>query len=189
MSDRLARSENSDNVLWIHFSATTRICYIKNAFFCDKGKTLSPTIYHLNTSGRRLSQSTTQLHFYSIYCGYILRSVALNITKAVNWSKDVQLPPCRRQGGEEIQLLPILDIGTKWGWVVSVTPQLRFTPREMTPGTHWIGDWVGLRAGLDTAARGKILFLFRGSNPGSPVRNQTLKTRYPAPSSYFPKQN
>jgi hypothetical protein len=26
-------------------------------------------------------------------------------------------------------------------------------PRERTPVTHWIGRWVGLRAGLDTEAR------------------------------------
>jgi hypothetical protein len=39
-------------------------------------------------------------------------------------------------------------------------------PRERTPGTYWIGGWVGLRAGLDTEARGKILCLCRGSNPG-----------------------
>jgi hypothetical protein len=26
-------------------------------------------------------------------------------------------------------------------------------PQEWTPGTHWIGYWVGLRAGLDTEAR------------------------------------
>jgi hypothetical protein len=25
----------------------------------------------------------------------------------------------------------------------------RFTPGERDPGTHWIGGWVGLRAGLD----------------------------------------
>jgi hypothetical protein len=24
-----------------------------------------------------------------------------------------------------------------------------FTPGERAPGTHWIGSWVGLRAGLD----------------------------------------
>jgi hypothetical protein len=24
-----------------------------------------------------------------------------------------------------------------------------FTPRERAPGTHWIGSWVGPRAGLD----------------------------------------
>jgi hypothetical protein len=35
-------------------------------------------------------------------------------------------------------------------WEVSVTPRPRFTPRERAPGTHCIGGWVSLRAGLDT---------------------------------------
>jgi hypothetical protein len=38
-----------------------------------------------------------------------------------------------------------------------------------TPGTHCTGGWVGLRAGLDTEARGKILCLCRGSNLERPV--------------------
>jgi hypothetical protein len=50
----------------------------------------------------------------------------------------------------------------------------RFTPREMIPGTHWTGGWVGPRAGLDADARGKILCPCRGENPGRPVRSQTL---------------
>jgi hypothetical protein len=54
-------------------------------------------------------------------------------------------------------------------WVVSVTPRPRFTPGERTTSTHWTADWVGLRAGLDADARGKLLCLCRGSNPGSPV--------------------
>jgi hypothetical protein len=33
---------------------------------------------------------------------------------------------------------------------------------------------VGPRAGLDAEVRGKILCLCRGSNPGRPVRSQTL---------------
>jgi hypothetical protein len=33
---------------------------------------------------------------------------------------------------------------------------------------------VGPRAGLDAEARGKILCLCRGSNPGRPVRSQSL---------------
>jgi hypothetical protein len=33
---------------------------------------------------------------------------------------------------------------------------------------------VGLRAGLDTKVKGKILCPCRGSNPGRPVRSQTL---------------
>jgi len=29
----------------------------------------------------------------------------------------------------------------------------RFTPRERAPDTHWIGGWVGHRAGLDAVAK------------------------------------
>jgi hypothetical protein len=47
-------------------------------------------------------------------------------------------------------------------------------PREKTSGTHWIGGWVGLRTGLDTEARGKIIFLCQGSNHGRPVCSQAL---------------
>jgi hypothetical protein len=65
-------------------------------------------------------------------------------------------------GGEEVWLLLILNLGTRWGWVVSVTPRPRFTPGERTPEIHWIGGWVGPRAGLDIEARRKILCLCRG---------------------------
>jgi hypothetical protein len=47
-------------------------------------------------------------------------------------------------------------------------------PGERTPGTHWIGGWVGTRAGLDAGARRKILCPCRGSNPDRPARSQTL---------------
>jgi hypothetical protein len=47
-------------------------------------------------------------------------------------------------------------------------------PWERTPGTHWIGGCMGVRAGLDTEARGKILCLCRESNPGRPFYSQTL---------------
>jgi hypothetical protein len=67
-----------------------------------------------------------------------------------------------------------IQLGTRWGWVVSITSQPRFTPGERTPGTHWTGDWVGPRAGLDAEARRKILCFCRGSNPGRPVRSQSL---------------
>jgi len=39
-------------------------------------------------------------------------------------------------------------------------------PWETTPGTRWIGGWVGPRAGLDTEARW-IIFLSLGSNSRS----------------------
>jgi hypothetical protein len=41
----------------------------------------------------------------------------------------------------------ILDLGTRLRWVVSFTPRPLY-PRERASGTHWIGGWVGLRAGL-----------------------------------------
>jgi hypothetical protein len=66
-------------------------------------------------------------------------------------------------------IAPIHDLGTRWGWVVSITPRPRFTPGERTPGTHWRRGWVGPRAGLDTEVRGKIICPRRGSNPDRPV--------------------
>jgi hypothetical protein len=71
-------------------------------------------------------------------------------------------------GGEEVQLLLILNLGTRWEYVVSVTPRPRFTPGERTPGTHWIRGWVGPRAGLDAGARRKIRPC-RGSNLDRPI--------------------
>jgi hypothetical protein len=41
----------------------------------------------------------------------------------------------------------------------------RFTPRERTPDTHWIGGWVGLRAGLVTVVKRKIPSSRWESNP------------------------
>jgi len=45
---------------------------------------------------------------------------------------------------------PTLD-GGEW----SASRRGRFTPREGTPGSHWIGGWVGFRVGLDVAVRRK----------------------------------
>jgi hypothetical protein len=47
-------------------------------------------------------------------------------------------------------------------------------PRGKDPGTHWIGGWVGLRAGLDAVARKKILCPCPGSKRDRPARSQTL---------------
>jgi hypothetical protein len=54
--------------------------------------------------------------------------------------------------------LLILDLGTRWGLVVSFTPRPRFSPGKRPPGTHCTGGWVGPRAGLDTEARWKNIF-------------------------------
>jgi hypothetical protein len=73
---------------------------------------------------------------------------------------------------DHISTLAIVQFVSKR--VVSITPWPRFTPGERTPGTHCTGGWVGPRAGLDAEARGKILCLYRGSNPSRPVCTQTL---------------
>jgi hypothetical protein len=48
-------------------------------------------------------------------------------------------------------LTSALDEG---GW--SVSRPGRFALREGAPGTHWIGGWVGLRAGLDAVVKKKF---------------------------------
>jgi hypothetical protein len=46
--------------------------------------------------------------------------------------------------------------------------------REMNPVTRWIGGWVGLTAGMDTEARGKVLCFCQRPNPGHSVCRQIL---------------
>jgi hypothetical protein len=53
----------------------------------------------------------------------------------------------------------------------------RFTPGEKGSGTHWIGGWVGLRAGLDDVEKRKFLTLpgLELLRPlGRPARSQSL---------------
>jgi hypothetical protein len=47
--------------------------------------------------------------------------------------------------------------------------QAALCPGERTSGTHCTGGWVGLRAGLDTEARGNILCPCQVSNLDRPV--------------------
>jgi hypothetical protein len=43
--------------------------------------------------------------------------------------------------GEEVEPLHILNLGTRWGWVVSVTPRPRFTHMKGVP-TRWASELV-----------------------------------------------
>jgi hypothetical protein len=55
-------------------------------------------------------------------------------------------------------------------------------PGRFTPGTHWIGGWVGPRAGLDDVEKRKFLTLTGlDLRPlGCPARRQSLyRLRYP----------
>jgi hypothetical protein len=51
-------------------------------------------------------------------------------------------------------------------------------PRGKNPGTHWIGGWVGPRAGLDAGARRKICPCW-GSNLDRPI-DQPVVSHYTA---------
>jgi hypothetical protein len=57
-----------------------------------------------------------------------------------------------------------------------------FTPGESVPGTHWKGDWVDPRAGLDDVKKRKFLTLqgLELRPLGRPARSQSLyRLRYP----------
>jgi len=55
---------------------------------------------------------------------------------------------------------------------MEVTGQLHapatLPPGERAPLTHWIGDWMGPRAGLDAMMRGKKTLLCQELNFGRP---------------------
>jgi hypothetical protein len=61
----------------------------------------------------------------------------------------------------------ILDLGTRWRWVVSCTPRPLYLQGK-SPGTHWIGGWVGTRTILDAVVKRKIPSTRRVSNPRTP---------------------
>jgi hypothetical protein len=49
--------------------------------------------------------------------------------------------------------------------------------QEKTPGTHWIGGWVGPRALLDVVVKRKISGPRQESNPRTPIV-QPVASRY-----------
>ena len=50
-------------------------------------------------------------------------------------------------GGSRDIIPLILDLGTRWRWVVKFTPRPLCPPKQ-TPVSHWTGGWIGPRAGL-----------------------------------------
>jgi hypothetical protein len=87
--------------------------------------------------------------------------------------------------GEEVQLLLILDLGTRWGRVVSVTPAAIYRGVKAPPPPVSIvqkAEW-GSGAILDTEARGKIRCLCRESNLDRSVQSVVRHYRlsYPTP--------
>jgi hypothetical protein len=78
----------------------------------------------------------------------------------------------------------ILNLSTRWRWVVSLWP-ICFTSGERTLGIYWIGVWVGPIAGLD-AVTGKNPSSCQELNPGCPAHSLvTLLTELPSVSVLF----
>jgi hypothetical protein len=66
--------------------------------------------------------------------------------------------------------------GVEW----SASQPCRFTPCVKATGTHWIGGWVGLRAGVDAVEKRKSLCPCRKSNTDLPNHSPSLyPLRYP----------
>jgi len=75
----------------------------------------------------------------------------------------------------------VLDLGTRWRWVVSFTPRPLY-PKGRNPDTHWTGGWVGPIAGTDAEAKRKKSHLgpCRGLSPGRPASNSvSIMTELP----------
>jgi hypothetical protein len=60
-----------------------------------------------------------------------------------------------RHMGEWRYSSTILDLGTRWMWVVSCTDRVLY-PRETAPGTQWIGGLSGPRTGFYGMERRKL---------------------------------
>jgi hypothetical protein len=58
----------------------------------------------------------------------------------------------------------------------SISRPCRFTLGEISPGIHWIGDWLDLRAGLEDVGNRKFLNLpgLELRPLGHPARSQSL---------------
>jgi hypothetical protein len=61
-------------------------------------------------------------------------------------------------GGVNVQIYIFLTSALAGGeW--SASRPGRITPDERVPGTHWLGGWVGPRAGVDDVDKRKFLSL------------------------------
>jgi hypothetical protein len=67
----------------------------------------------------------------------------------------------------------VLDLGIRWGLVVSFTP-LPLYPGKIAPCTDWIRGWVVSSADLDAVEQRKLSCSSLESNPGHPARSPSL---------------
>jgi hypothetical protein len=98
-----------------------------------------------------------------MYLDDLLVSVKVKVKLTLCLTEHHAMKAYLRSGGIDPR---ILDLCTRWSWVVSFTPRLLYS-QVKSPSTHWIGGWVGPKAYLDTVVKGKIPSPCRDSNPWS----------------------
>jgi hypothetical protein len=83
---------------------------------------------------------------YSIVTQFrVFRTLLQSNLKVIWWQSTTQYVP---RNTTIIEFLDIIHRPVGWRLVVSFTPR-PFYPGERDTGTHWIGGWVGPRAGPD----------------------------------------
>jgi hypothetical protein len=86
--------------------------------------------------------------------------------------------PWRRLGGKEVQLLFILELGSKWGEWSASRPGRALPPGKGPPvPIAQEAGWAS-RADLDTESRGKIVLPMPGIEPQSPGHPVSIQTLY-----------
>jgi hypothetical protein len=146
---------------------------------CSWGRYTRCWTDHRRTFSRKSSSSTISLTCVSVFCcsPTQARQPASRPGPALPPDKEPPPPvPTVQEAGwapepvwtQRLEEKSSVSVGDR-------TPAVRSVVRHCT---HCTGGWVGPRAGLDAEVRGKILCFCRGSNPGRPVRSQTLHWLY-----------
>jgi hypothetical protein len=89
-------------------------------------------------------------------------------------------------GGVTVQIQVFLTsalVGGEW----SASRPGRFTPGKIAQCTHWIGGWMGLRAGLDDVQKILDLIGTRNFDPSAvqPVTSHYIDCAIPAPTHMY----
>jgi hypothetical protein len=154
-------------VLFLHFVSSETHCW-DDSTVSNTGLTLYVSILQA-TQNMFMILSVFSLALICI-CPYFFQRV--NLLQRLQLSHYM---PWRRLGGEEVQLLLILDLSTRWDeWSAS---GLGHTLDQGTAG------WVGPRVSLDTEARGKNLLplpRIKPWSPGCPVHRHYTDWTTPA---------
>jgi hypothetical protein len=133
------------------------------------------TTYCKASTITKQNRATTEIEFKPLS---INRAIFESVTPSLQWSRNkVKLSrymPWRHMGERRYSSYSFLTSALDRGEWSASCPGRALLPGERTTGIHWTGGWVGPRAGLDAGARRKTLCLCRVSNPGRPVRRQSL---------------